>query len=56
MSCSILIEGVLEDIGVDAKCNYVKNTVEAVWDPGKIKEKEIVEEILKSGYKVISYE
>ncbi len=52
-SCSMVIEGELEDVGVGAKCDYVKQVVEVEYDLGKIDDQKIVELIEKQGYKVI---
>jgi copper chaperone CopZ len=52
VSCSMLIEGELEDMGVDAKANYAKQLVEVTFDPNKIKEEAIVGAIKKLGYQV----
>lgn len=52
VSCSMTIEGELEDIGVAAKCNYARQVVEVEFDPGKVGEKEIIAAIQNSGYKV----
>ena len=51
-SCSLLIEGELMDIGVDAICNFVKGYVDVAFDEGKNSEKEIAEVITRLGYKV----
>jgi copper chaperone CopZ len=52
VSCSMLIEGELEDMGVQAKANYAKQLVEVTYDPKKIKEESIVGAIQKLGYQV----
>jgi copper chaperone CopZ len=52
VSCSMLIEGELEDMGVDAKANYAKQLVEVTFDPNKTKEEAIVGAIKKLGYQV----
>ena len=49
-SCSMVIEGELEDMGVEARCNYVKQIVEVEWDQTKISEKLIVQKIEEQGY------
>lgn len=51
-SCSLVIEGELEDVGVRAKANYAKQLVEVEFDPNQITEKEIVTTIEKQGYTV----
>lgn len=52
VSCSMLIEGELEDMGVEAKANYAKQLVEVTFDPNKTKEEAIVGAIQKLGYQV----
>ncbi|KKR01025.1 MAG: hypothetical protein UT26_C0036G0004 [Microgenomates group bacterium GW2011_GWC1_39_12] len=52
VSCSMLIEGELEDIGVQAKANYAKQLVEVAFDEKKIAEEAIVAVIEKLGYTV----
>lgn len=49
-ACSLMIEADLEDIGVKAKCNFVKEVVEVEFDPKKIKEKQIEDTVKTSGY------
>lgn len=52
VSCSLLIEGELSDIGVEATCNYAGGYVDVSWDEKKVKEKEIINTITKLGYVV----
>jgi len=52
VSCSMLIEGELEDMGVQAKANYAKQLVDITYDPKKIKEEAIIGAIQKLGYQV----
>ena len=53
-SCSLVIEGELEDLGVDdVEANYVKQVVQVEWDPSKVSEDRIVKAIEKQGYRVI---
>lgn len=54
VSCSMLIEGELEDMGVEAKAIYAKQLVEVTFDPNKIKEEAIINVIQKLGYRVMS--
>lgn len=54
VSCSMLIEGELEDIGVQAKANYAKQLVEVMFDSKKVAEKAIVQVIERLGYQVTS--
>jgi copper chaperone CopZ len=49
-SCSILIEGELEDIGVNATVNYAKAEVTVTFDPERISERKILEVIRQAGY------
>lgn len=52
VSCSMLIEGELEDMGVEAKANYAKQLVVVTFDPTKTKEEAIIAAIGKLGYTV----
>ena len=52
VSCSMLIEGELEDMGVQAKANYAKQLVEVTFDEKKTKEEAIIKVIEKLGYQV----
>jgi len=52
VSCSMFIEGELEDMGVEAKANYAKQLVEVTFDPIKTKEETIIGAIQKLGYQV----
>jgi len=54
VSCSLLIEGELEDIGVAAKANYAKQLVDCTYDEKKVDVKKIREVIEKLGYRVAS--
>lgn len=53
VSCSMLIEGELEDMGVEVKANYSKQTVEVTFDPKKTNEEAIINVIQKLGYRVM---
>ncbi len=53
VSCSLVIEGELEDVGVNAKCDYAKQEVEVVYDEAKIDEQQIKDVIEKRGYRVV---
>jgi len=53
VSCSMLIEGELEDMGVEAKANYAKQYVDVVYDERKITDTDIRKAIEKLGYTVI---
>jgi copper chaperone CopZ len=53
VNCSLLIEEDLADIGVTAKANYAKQTVDVTYDPKKTKEKSIIEAIQHLGYTVL---
>lgn len=52
-SCAMVIESDLEDIGVQSKCNYAKQTLEVEYDEKKVSEKQIVQTVKKSGYTII---
>lgn len=52
VSCSMLIEGELEDMGVQAKANYAKQTVDVTYDSKKTKEEAIIGVIQRLGYQV----
>lgn len=52
VSCSMLIEGELEDMGVQAKANYAKQSVEVSFDPKRTNEEAIIRAINKLGYTV----
>ena len=49
-SCSFIIEGELEDIGVSARADYPKGIVTVTFDPEKHPEKTIFAAIEKAGY------
>ena len=53
VSCSLLIEGELADIGVQAKANYAKQTVDVSFDEKKIILARIKEAIETLGYRVL---
>ncbi len=48
-----MIESDLEDAGVKAKCNFVKETLEIEFDPKKIQEEKIIKVVQTSGYNLI---
>lgn len=52
VSCSMLIEGELEDMGVEAKAHYAKQTVVVTYDPKKTNEEAITKTIQRLGYQV----
>jgi len=52
VSCSLLIEGELADIGIDATCDYKKQIVDIAFDEKKHTEKEAITVITKLGYTV----
>lgn len=54
VSCSLLIEGELEDAGVQAKANYAKQIVDVTYDEKKITEESIRSIIQKLGYEVVT--
>lgn len=51
-SCSLLIEGELEDIGVKANCNYAKSVVDVEFDEANISDEDLIQAIKKAGYTV----
>jgi copper chaperone CopZ len=51
-SCSMLIEGELMDIGIEAICNYTRGYVDVSFDEKKVKEKDIIKVIKRLGYNV----
>jgi Cu+-exporting ATPase len=51
-SCAMMIEGELEDIGVNAKCSYALQTVEVQFDDKKITAKDIENAVKKAGYRL----
>lgn len=53
-SCAMVIEGELEDVGVNARCSYAKETLDVEFDANKFSEKQIEEVVAKSGYSVVS--
>lgn len=52
-SCAMMIEGELEDMGVVAKCSFVKQTVDVEFDPKKTTEEEIKKVIRALGYLLV---
>lgn len=48
----MLIEGELEDMGVEAKAHYAKQTVVVTYDPKKTNEEAITKTIQRLGYQV----
>lgn len=51
-SCAMVIESDLEDIGIQAKCSYAKQTVE-VSEGETSREKEIRDVVKKAGYTIV---
>lgn len=51
-ACAMLIEGELEDIGVKAKCNFARQTLE-IDDDGKIKEDNLRKLVKALGYELM---
>jgi copper chaperone CopZ len=51
-SCAMVIESDLEDAGVNARCSYAKQTLEAEFDEMKVSEKNIADILKKAGYKI----
>lgn len=50
VACAQMIELDLEDVGVVAKCNYPKETLEVEYDPKEVGEHKIQEVVKSSGY------
>lgn len=53
-SCAMLIEGDLEDVGVNARCSWAKQTLDVEFDPQKTSEETIKSVVAKAGYSVVS--
>jgi len=53
-SCAMIIEGELEDAGVQSHCSYARETLEVEFDETKTKEKTIHDVVAKAGYSVVS--
>ncbi len=51
-SCSLLIEGALEDMGVTAHASYAKQVVDVTFDEGKTTLAKITSAIRSLGYDV----
>jgi len=51
-SCSLLIEGELEDIGVEGRVKYASQELEATFDPKVVDENDVVQAIKKLGYSI----
>jgi copper chaperone CopZ len=51
-SCALVIESDLEDAGVNAKCSYATQLLEAEFDEKKVSEKEIADVVKNAGYKI----
>lgn len=49
-SCSMLIEGDLEDLGAQAAVNYHSQTMQVTFDEQKVSERTITEAVKKLGY------
>jgi len=52
-SCAKMIELDLEDAGINASCNFAKETLEVNMADGKYPEKKVKEIIKKGGYELI---
>lgn len=53
VSCSMLIEGELEDRGVTARADYKKQRLEVTYDEKNIQETEILSTVSKLGYSLV---
>jgi copper chaperone CopZ len=52
-SCAMLIEGELEDAGVQtAKCSYAEEKLEVEYDENKVDEVKIEEVVKQTGYRL----
>lgn len=49
-SCAMVIEGELEDAGVEARCNYARETLEVEFEQAKVSEEKIRDVVAKAGY------
>lgn len=52
-NCALMIESDLEDAGVKANCNYVKQTLNVEFDEKEIGEKKITDVVLQAGYRIV---
>ena len=52
-SCAMVIEGELEDIGVNAHCSYAKEMVDVEFDENKLAEDAIKKTIQSAGYQTV---
>ncbi len=50
----MVIEGELEDAGVQARCSYAKETLDVEFDETTTEEKMIHDVVAKAGYSVVS--
>lgn len=53
-SCSLVIEGELEDIGVQASCDFAKEILEVEYNEEIISEEAISRAVVSAGYTIIS--
>lgn len=53
-SCAMLIESDLEDVGVKAHCNYVRESLDVEFDEAKVSEDKLKEVVKSSGYAISS--
>lgn len=51
-NCAMVIESDLEDVGVKAKCDFAKYTLEVEFDSKKINIEKIRETVKSSGYTI----
>lgn len=49
----MLIEGELEDIGANARCNWVSQVVDVEYDDTKIHDNDIKDAVSRAGYAVV---
>ncbi|MDO8571472.1 MAG: heavy-metal-associated domain-containing protein [bacterium] len=51
-SCPLVIEGELEDIGVQATCTYATAKISVEYDEATVTEEKIRETVKKAGYEL----
>ncbi len=52
-SCAMLIEGELEDIGVQAACSWAKQVVHVEYEEGSLEDRDIKDAVVRAGYSVV---
>lgn len=51
-SCALSIEMDLEDIGVKARCNFIKEILEVEFDEKKLSEGDVKKTLVQAGYSI----